>query len=126
MNSANENLNAIKNKKALITKKYKEAKKRLETKYNEDMEILNKEEKEWLEQFKDVPINDIYKKPQVKKYQKKPIIIEAYQTDHETEIITLEGVMTANPGDYIITGIQGETYPCKPDIFHETYEEVEE
>lgn len=38
------------------------------------------------------------------------------------EIKTLEGVMTANPGDYIIQGVQGEIYPCKPDIFEASYE----
>ena len=36
---------------------------------------------------------------------------------------TLEGTMAANPGDWIIRGVQGEFYPCKPDIFSETYEE---
>ena len=41
-------------------------------------------------------------------------------------IRTLEGVMTARPGDWIITGIQGEKYPCKPEIFHKTYEPVAE
>jgi hypothetical protein len=39
-------------------------------------------------------------------------------------IPTLEGVMRARVGDYIIRGIQGEYYPCKPDIFAATYEEV--
>lgn len=41
-------------------------------------------------------------------------------------IKTLEGTMEAMPGDYIIQGIQGEIYPCKPDIFEATYERVEE
>ena len=40
------------------------------------------------------------------------------------EIYTLEGVMRASLGDYIIKGVKGEFYPCKPDIFFETYEEV--
>ena len=40
------------------------------------------------------------------------------------EIDTLEGTMRANLGDYIIKGIQGEFYPCKPDIFKETYEKI--
>ena len=40
-------------------------------------------------------------------------------------IRTLEGTMIATPGDYIIRGIQGEYYPCKPDIFRATYEAVE-
>lgn len=61
---------------------------------------------------------------EVKKYRKKPVVIEAYQTDTEFDITTLEGVMHANIGDYIITGVHGEIYPCKPDIFEETYEEV--
>lgn len=40
-------------------------------------------------------------------------------------IKTLEGIHYALPGDYIIRGIQGELYPCKPDIFEQTYEPVE-
>jgi hypothetical protein len=39
-------------------------------------------------------------------------------------IRTLEGSMQATPGDFIIRGVQGEFYPCKPDIFKQTYEEV--
>jgi len=41
------------------------------------------------------------------------------------DIPTLEGTMTASPGDWIIKGVQGEFYPCKPDIFDATYEAVE-
>ena len=84
----------------------------------------------------------------IKKYKKKPIVISAIQfngwnhaavrqfmsketlwfpqsiTYEETlEIKTLEGVMIANVDDYIIKGVQGEFYPCKPDIFEQTYEE---
>lgn len=62
MNSANQMLMAIKNKKALLTKEKNEAIEYIESKYAEDMAVLDKEEKEWLEQFDDVPINDIYKK----------------------------------------------------------------
>ena len=62
----------------------------------------------------------------VKKYVKKPVVIEAYQTDKEVIIRTLEGDMRAMPGDYIITGVNGEQYPCKPDIFYRTYEEYKE
>lgn len=40
------------------------------------------------------------------------------------EIPTLEGVMTASPYDYIIRGVSGEFYPCKPDIFTQTYDPV--
>ena len=42
------------------------------------------------------------------------------------KIFTLEGVMDALPGDWIIRGIRGEFYPCKPDIFEKTYELVAE
>lgn len=84
------------------------------------------------------------------KYRKKPVVIEAFQmgidslpawanealekqilvhsTDgfgHSTLIInTLEGVMLASANDFVIQGIQGEIYPCKPDIFKKTYELV--
>ena len=58
------------------------------------------------------------------KYRKKPVVIEAYQTDTEVDIETLEGVMHASIGDYIITGVSGERYPCKPDIFAQTYDYV--
>ena len=40
------------------------------------------------------------------------------------KISTLEGVMQASPGDWIIQGVKGEIYPCKPDIFEATYDEV--
>lgn len=59
------------------------------------------------------------------KYRKKPVVIEAYQTGVELDIETLEGTMHASVGDFIITGVHGEQYPCKPDIFFETYEPVE-
>lgn len=125
MNSANQTLEAIKNKKALLTKEKNEAIAYINECYNHDMDILNKEEKEWLEQFDDIPINDIYKEDsQVKKYRKKPIIVEAYIANEEEYIKTLEGTMKANKGDYIITGVKGEQYPCKPDVFKQTYEEV--
>ena len=58
------------------------------------------------------------------KYRKKLVIIDAYQTDKEVDIVTLEGIMHASVGDYIITGVKGEKYPCKPDIFEQTYEKV--
>ena len=125
MNSANETLQAIKNKKALLAKERNEAIEYINQCYNHDLEILNKEEKEWLEQFDDIPINDIYNEDsQVKKYRKKPVTIEAYQTDEEIEIETLEGTMKANKGDFIIRGVKGELYPCKEDIFYETYDKV--
>ena len=58
------------------------------------------------------------------KYVKKRVVIEAYQTDKEMIIHTLEGDMKASVGDYIITGVNGEQYPCKPDIFKKTYKPV--
>lgn len=59
-----------------------------------------------------------------KKYVKKPVVVSAYQTDKEVTIHTLEGNMKANTGDFIITGINGEQYPCKPEIFFQTYQEL--
>jgi len=41
------------------------------------------------------------------------------------KIKTLEGTMTADRGDWIIQGVNGEIYPCKPDVFHKTYELAE-
>jgi hypothetical protein len=79
------------------------------------------------------------------KYRKKPVVIEAeqwfpiqqhkenlgedelgvvYLSDEKGRIETLEGTMTVRPGDWIIVGIAGEKYPCKPDIFEQTYELV--
>lgn len=54
-----------------------------------------------------------------------------FYIDHEKVkggliIRTLEGAYTANIGDYIIKGVQGEFYPCKPDIFEKTYEVIED
>lgn len=44
--------------------------------------------------------------------------------DHIFLVKTLEGDLTVSPGDWIITGVAGEKYPCKPDIFEATYEPV--
>lgn len=91
----------------------------------------------------------------IKKYKKKPVVIEAVQWNGENfdecmnfmkethgckftyeeierqsinsgqlHINTPEGTMTASMGDYIIRGVNGEFYPCKSDIFKQTYEEV--
>lgn len=87
------------------------------------------------------------------KYRKKPLVIDAIQwngenlydvlcflncekihepenirlnSKKEIEIYTLEGVMTAQVGDFIIEGVHGEFYPCKPDIFEASYDIVEE
>ena len=82
------------------------------------------------------------------KFRKKPVVIEAMQFTDESKdrvfhfvrcntaadfedgrpvlkIQTLEGVMTAQVGDWVIKGVNGEFYPCKPDIFEKTYEPVE-
>ncbi len=78
------------------------------------------------------------------KFRKKPVVIEAMQLTKETSweslrdfcplaisqsghralIPTLEGQMIADVDDWIIKGIKGEFYPCKPDIFLATYEPV--
>ena len=63
---------------------------------------------------------------EVKYYRKKPVVIQAYQTDKVMLIKTLEGIHKANVGDFIITGVHGEQYPCKPYIFQKTYEQVTE
>ncbi len=59
-----------------------------------------------------------------KQYRKLPIVIKARIADREEFIETLEGTMKANVGDYIICRLSGELYPCKPDIFKKSYEEV--
>lgn len=87
----------------------------------------------------------------MEKYRKKPVVVRAirFHGDNAADVAraliaagcerqvevaenatclhihTLEGTMRANPGDFII-GVQGEPYPCKPDIFEATYERVEE
>ena len=97
-----------------------------------------------------------FERKEIIKYRKKPVIIEAFrwtgdieQTENplwikdaiqknnvwitnertrfcQMHITTLEGEMVAELGDYIIRGIKGELYPCKPDIFEQTYEKVDE
>lgn len=49
-----------------------------------------------------------------------------WENDGRFTIHTLEGEMTASKGDWIIKGVKGEFYPCKPDIFEETYDRIEE
>lgn len=59
------------------------------------------------------------------RYRKKPIEVWAEgPLLHPQVISTLEGEVIASAGDYIITGVRGERYPCKPDIFTQTYERV--
>ena len=59
-----------------------------------------------------------------KKYRKLPVTISARAAVAGEQIATVEGIMTASSGDYIIRGVKGEEYPCKPDIFAMTYEPV--
>ena len=59
-------------------------------------------------------------------YTKKPVVVKAYQTDKDITVHTLEGDMFAEKGSYIITGVHGEIYPCRQDIFEETYQEVKD
>ncbi|MES5403654.1 MULTISPECIES: hypothetical protein [Streptococcus] len=56
------------------------------------------------------------------KVRKIPVVVEAEQVDTVQYIETLEGKMKASAGDWIITGVNGERYPVKPDIFKKTYE----
>lgn len=58
-------------------------------------------------------------------YQYNGAVLPEYGSNY-LEIETLEGTMTAREGDWIIRGVQGEFYPCRADIFRETYEVVEE
>lgn len=58
-----------------------------------------------------------------RQYRKKPVVISARGPITEPETIeTLEGTMRADVGDYVITGVKKEVYPCKPDIFTATYD----
>ncbi|MDN6290992.1 MAG: PGDYG domain-containing protein [Tetragenococcus koreensis] len=57
---------------------------------------------------------------------KKPIPVKAEQTDKHIDIETLEGTMHAKPGDYIVTGPDGEQWPVKKEIFEKTYKIIEE
>lgn len=55
---------------------------------------------------------------------KQPTDLHLWHNGTNIFVQTLEGTMTANVGDYIIRGVNGEFYPCKPDIFAKTYQEV--
>ena len=57
---------------------------------------------------------------------KKRIPVTAFQTSEPKDIETLEGTMHANPGDWIITGVEGECWPVKKEIFEKTYEVIAE
>ena len=59
------------------------------------------------------------------RYRKLPVVIEAVRLTERVEIHTLEGIMIGNPGDWLITGVNGEKYPCKHEIFVKTYEPAE-
>jgi len=59
----------------------------------------------------------------MKKWRKRPVVITAIQIVEPCEVDTLEGTMRGNIGDYLIRGVKGELYFCKPDIFLATYEQ---
>lgn len=56
---------------------------------------------------------------------KKPIPVQAYQVDAKTLVNTIEGPLYAQPGDWIITGTEGEQWPVKKEIFEKTYKVIE-
>lgn len=58
------------------------------------------------------------------KVRKKAVIVDAVKTETTQYIETLEGRMKASAGDWIVTGVEGEQYPVKPDIFEKTYEVI--
>ena len=60
------------------------------------------------------------------KFRKLPIEIEAMHLTRKITVRTLEGYMDAEPGDWLITGVKGEQYPCKDDIFRASYEAVDD
>jgi hypothetical protein len=80
------------------------------------------------------------------RFRKKPVVIDAVQFtgENHAEIVefstasishseqdggltieTLEGTLTVSPGDWVVRGVKGEHYPCKPDIFEQTYEAMD-
>lgn len=58
------------------------------------------------------------------KFRKKPVEVDAIRLYEPTTVKTLEGIMVGNRGDWLITGVEGEQYPCKDSVFRETYEPV--
>jgi hypothetical protein len=58
-------------------------------------------------------------------YRKKPVVIEAEQIREKIEIKTREGTLYGYPGEWLITGIQGEKYPCGDEIFKATYQNLD-
>lgn len=63
--------------------------------------------------------------PEYKKIVHKPNQLVAYETKEEQYLVTLNGIVKTNPGDWIITGVNGEQYPCDPEIFKQLYDIVE-
>ena len=59
-------------------------------------------------------------------YQKKPLEVRAKQVDERVQIDTREGTVWAEPGDYVVEGVEGELYPCGREIFEQTYREPDE
>jgi hypothetical protein len=62
----------------------------------------------------------------VAKYRKKPIIVEAERITSPITVRTLEGKMYGYPGDWLITGVIGEKYVCRDEVFRRTYDPVED
>jgi len=75
---------------------------------------------------KDILTSENIKEKNVKwlRFVKIPIVVEAYRTNRVLYIQTLEGVMKANVGDWIIKGIANEIYPCKHVVFEKSYQRV--
>lgn len=63
--------------------------------------------------------------PEYKTIVHKPNKLVAYETNEEQYLVTLNGIVKTNPGDWIITGVNGEQYPCDPEIFKQLYDIVE-
>jgi len=60
------------------------------------------------------------------KFRRKPVIIEAVRIKKEMTIDTREGIKKGNPGDWLITGLDGEQYPCEDEYFRKAYEPADD
>ncbi len=57
--------------------------------------------------------------------RKRPVVVRAWRPSVPFDVCTLDGTMHGNADDWLIMGVNGELYPCKPDIFEKTYDVVE-
>lgn len=78
------------------------------------VDVIKFDKTKWKDEISQAKLSETY-----------PMVLLSIIRGFSPVIETLEGEMTVSDGDYIIKGVQGEFYPCKPDIFHETYEIVE-